>query len=99
MWHKELDAIKQQIDSCKKDHEQRVREIQAEVTEVERKAKEQISELARVKEKRISELEAQSMPLVARYQAQLEPIQRQIKLTWEQKCNLQESIRGHCPHV
>jgi hypothetical protein len=99
IWKKKLDPLKQQIDSCKKDHDQKVKEIQAEVAEVERRAREQISELTRARDTRISELETQRGPLIAQFQAQLEPVQKQIKLNWDLKCNLQESIRGNCPHL
>ena len=61
VWHQELDPIKQQIDTCKKDHKQKVQEIQAEV-EFEQKARERIAELAQAKEKQISELQTQSQP-------------------------------------
>ena len=39
VWRRKLDPLKQQIDTCKKDHDQKVREIQAEVAEVERRAR------------------------------------------------------------
>ena len=99
IWKGKLDPFKQQIDTCKKDHDQKVKEIQAEVAEVERKARERISELTRARNTRLSELEAQREPLLAQLQAQLEPVQKQIKLNWDLECNLQESIRGNCPHV
>jgi hypothetical protein len=99
IWKGKLDPFKQQIDTCKKDHDQKVKEIQAEVAEVERKARERISELTRARNTRLSELEAQREPLLAQLQAQLEPVQKQIKLNWDLECNLQESIRSKCPHL
>ncbi len=86
VWHWELDPIKQQIDTCKREHKQKVQEIQAEVTEWRGKLGRGSLNWQKPKKKRVS-AQTRSQLIVTGYEAQLDQINKQIKLAWDKKCN------------